>query len=52
MTETSSPLRSAAYVALLILMLTYMVSYIDRMALGVLQEQINAELGLSDWQLG
>lgn len=52
MTEAARPLRSAAYGALLILMLTYMVSYIDRMALGVLQEQIKAELGLSDWQLG
>jgi len=44
--------RSAAYAALLLLMLTYMVSYIDRMALGVLQEQIKGELTLSDWQLG
>lgn len=51
-TEVSSPRRSAAYGALLILMLTYLVSYIDRMALGVLQEPIKAELGLSDWQLG
>lgn len=52
MTDTSPHLRQTAYVALLILMLTYMVSFIDRMALGVLQEQIKAELSLSDWQLG
>ncbi len=48
----TAPARSAAYVALLILMLTYLVSFVDRMALGVLQEPIKAELGLSDWQLG
>lgn len=44
--------RSAAYLALAILMLTYMVSFVDRIALGVLQEPIKLELGLSDWQLG
>jgi predicted MFS family arabinose efflux permease len=44
--------RGAAYFALFLLMLTYLVSYVDRMALGVLQEQIKRELGLSDWQLG
>lgn len=41
-----------ANVALFILLLTYMMSYIDRTALGVLQEPIKHELGLSDWQLG
>lgn len=52
LTGVSPPSRAAAYGALLILMLTYLVSYIDRMALGVLQEPIKAELGLSDWHLG
>lgn len=51
MTE-STPSRRAAYVALVVLMLTYMLSYIDRTALGVLQEPIKHELGLTDWQLG
>jgi len=39
-------------VALLILLLTYMMSYIDRTAIGIIQEPIKHELGLSDWQLG
>lgn len=47
-----APSRRAAFVALLVLMLTYMLSYVDRTALGVLQEPIKLELGLSDWQLG
>ncbi|WP_156681246.1 spinster family MFS transporter [Sphingomonas profundi] len=41
-----------AGLALAVLLLTYMMSYIDRTALGVLQEPIKHELGLSDWQLG
>ncbi|MDY6945504.1 MAG: MFS transporter [Pseudomonadota bacterium] len=41
-----------AYVALLMLSLTYMMSFMDRTALGVLQEPIKHEFGLSDWQLG
>lgn len=41
-----------AYVALIVLLLTYMMSFIDRTALGVLQEPIKREFGLSDWQLG
>jgi predicted MFS family arabinose efflux permease len=44
--------QSRAYVALVALLLTYMMSYIDRTALGVLQEPIKREFGLSDWQLG
>src|SRR5690606_22464636 len=37
---------------LLLLLLTYMSSYIDRSILGILQEPIKRELGLSDGQLG
>jgi len=45
-----TPARANA--ALLALLLTYMMSYIDRTALGVLQEPIKREFGLSDGQLG
>ncbi|MET0373178.1 MAG: MFS transporter [Rhizorhabdus sp.] len=41
-----------AGIALAVLLLTYMMSYIDRTALGVLQEPVKRELGLSDWQIG
>lgn len=44
--------RKQANVALFVLLLTYMMSYVDRTALGVLQEPIKRELLLSDWQLG
>jgi predicted MFS family arabinose efflux permease len=44
--------ESAAQVALVVLLLTYMMSFIDRTALGVLQEPIKREFLLSDWQLG
>jgi MFS family permease len=37
---------------LLLLMLAYMSSYIDRSILGILQEPIKHELGLTDSQLG
>jgi MFS family permease len=37
---------------LLLLMLAYMSSYIDRSILGILQEPIKHELGLTDGQLG
>ncbi|TNF05909.1 MAG: MFS transporter [Sphingomonadales bacterium] len=47
-----APSRRASFVALGVLMLTYLLSFVDRTALGVLQEPIKRELGLSDWQLG
>jgi predicted MFS family arabinose efflux permease len=47
--DITSARANAAAVALLI---TYMVSYIDRTALSVLQEPIKREFGLSDGQLG
>lgn len=46
------PSRRRAYCALLFLLLTYMMSFADRTALGVLQEGIKRDLSLSDWQLG
>jgi predicted MFS family arabinose efflux permease len=38
--------------ALIVLLLTYMMSFVDRTALGVLQEPIKHAFGLSDWKLG
>lgn len=46
------PTRRMAYIALLLLLLTNMMSFVDRTALGVFQEAIKYELELSDWQLG
>ena len=48
----TTPTRRRAYIALVVLLLTYMMSFVDRTALGVLQESIKHELDLSDWQLG
>lgn len=45
-----TPARANA--ALVALLLTYMLSYVDRTALGVLQEPIKREFGLSDGELG
>ena len=44
--------RRGAMLVLLILLLTYMMSFVDRTAIGVVQEPIKHELGLTDWQLG
>lgn len=44
--------RARARIALGVLSLTYLVSYMDRTVLAVLQEPIKAEFNLSDWQLG
>lgn len=52
MSDDPAITQRQANVALGVLLLTYMVSYVDRTALGVLQEPIKRELGLSDWQLG
>src|SRR6202035_5190842 len=49
---SSGVTERAARAALIVLLLTYMMSFIDRTALGVLQEPIKREFGLSDWQLG
>ncbi|WP_157219349.1 spinster family MFS transporter [Flavisphingomonas formosensis] len=51
-TRATSITARQANAALFVLLLTYMMSYIDRTALGVLQEPIKRELALSDWQLG
>lgn len=53
MTRSALPLNpTRARIALGVLSLTYLVSYMDRTVLAVLQEPIKAEFGLSDWQLG
>lgn len=44
--------RARAGVALAVLCLTYLLSYMDRTVLSVLQEPIKREFGLSDTQLG
>lgn len=44
--------RFRAGLALAVLMLTYLLSYMDRTVLSVLQEPIKHEFGLSDTQLG
>ena len=37
---------------LALLLLSYTISYVDRTALGILQEQLKYELQLTDWHLG
>ena len=50
-TGLGSPERSARLV-LSLLLLSYTVSYVDRTALGILQEQLKYDLDLTDWHLG
>lgn len=38
--------------ALALLLLAYTISFIDRTAVSVVQEQLKSELGLTDWHLG
>ncbi len=44
--------RQRSGIALAVLMLTYLLSYMDRTVLSVLQENIKHDFGLSDTQLG
>lgn len=44
--------RKTARFVLGLLLLSYTVSFVDRTALGILQEKIKYDLHLSDWQLG
>lgn len=44
--------KPARYYVLALLTLAYMTSYIDRIVLGVLGEEIKRDLGISDTQLG
>ncbi|OGT55049.1 MAG: hypothetical protein A3E01_11810 [Gammaproteobacteria bacterium RIFCSPHIGHO2_12_FULL_63_22] len=48
----ASPSAAARRYALLLLFLAYVVNYIDRQIVTILQEPIKADLGLSDTQLG
>lgn len=41
-----------AWTVLLLLLLSYTISFVDRTALGILQEQIKYDLHLTDWHLG
>lgn len=43
---------TSRWVVLSILLVVYMVNFMDRQLFAVLQEQIRADLNLSDWQLG
>ncbi len=43
---------AAGWTALGILVTVYMINFMDRQLFAVLQEQIRADLGLEDWQLG
>lgn len=41
-----------AWTVLILLLLSYTVSFVDRTALGILQEHIKYDLQLTDWHLG
>jgi predicted MFS family arabinose efflux permease len=47
-----SPIRSSRYYTLGILTLVYMLNFVDRQLLSLLQEPIREEMGFSDEQLG
>ncbi len=48
----AQPVSAAGWVALGVLLLVYTINFMDRQLFAVLQEQIRADLGLEDWQLG
>jgi predicted MFS family arabinose efflux permease len=48
----SKPSARLAHQILILLLLSYTVSYVDRTALGILQEQLKYDLKLTDWHLG
>lgn len=43
---------AAGWTTLGVLLTVYMINFMDRQLFAVLQEQIRADLGLEDWQLG
>jgi predicted MFS family arabinose efflux permease len=47
-----APVGAAGWTALGVLLVVYLVNFMDRQLFAVLQEQIRADLGLTDWQLG
>jgi MFS family permease len=54
MGDPQAPASSAAYrrYVILLLFLAYMFNYVDRTLLGIIQEPIKKEFGLSDFQVG
>lgn len=52
MTDTSADSRRIRRITLAMLLLVYILNFIDRQIVGILQEPIKAEFGLDDWQLG
>lgn len=49
---SGSRVGAAGWTALGVLLLVYTINFMDRQLFAVLQEQIRADLGLEDWQLG
>lgn len=49
---SETPVGAAGWTALAVLLVVYMINFMDRQLFAVLQEQIRADLGLDDWQLG
>ena len=50
--HTTYPPKSTAWILVLILTFTYILSFVDRFILGLLIEPIKKDLGLSDTQIG
>ncbi len=51
-TSATLPTKRAAYFVLFMVWLVYLVSFMDRQILSILQDDIKAEFGLQDYQLG
>lgn len=51
-TAPQGSISSESWIALALLTAAYTLSFIDRTAVSVVQEQIKAEMLLSDWQIG
>lgn len=50
--DPSQRVSAAGWSALGVLLIVYLINFMDRQLFAVLQEQIRADLGLEDWQLG
>lgn len=51
-TAAASPVPLRSWLALGLLLAAYTISFVDRTAVGVVQEELKFELGLSDWHIG
>ena len=51
-TTATLPTKRTAYFVLFMVWLVYLVSFMDRQILSILQDDIKAEFGLQDYQLG